>query len=74
MPNLIGSSPNQVPTNQLLGRMAFQDPDAVVLKPAASAAPAHPGSMVFQLTSDTSLVIKVMGSDGVVRSTTLTLA
>ena len=32
MPNLIGSAPNQVPTNQLLGRMAFQDPNAVVLE------------------------------------------
>lgn len=32
MSNLIGSAPNQVPTNQLLGRMAFQDPAALVLE------------------------------------------
>lgn len=32
MPNLIGSAPNQVSTNQMLGRMAFQDPAAVVLE------------------------------------------
>jgi hypothetical protein len=30
--------------------------------------------MVFQLTSDTSLEIKVRGSDGTVRSVALTLA
>jgi hypothetical protein len=54
--------------------MAFQSPEGVVIKPQASVAPAQPGAMVFQLTSNTSLVIKVMGSDGVVRSSTLTLA
>lgn len=32
MPNLIGLAPEQVPTNQMLGRMAFQDPAAVVLE------------------------------------------
>lgn len=74
MPGLIGGNANQVPTNGMLGGMAFQDPKAVVLEPATSAAPARPGSMVFQLTSNTSLVIKVMGSDGVIRSNTLTLA
>lgn len=42
--------------------------------PPASATPANNGQMTFQLTSNTSLVIKVKGSDGTVRSTTLTLA
>lgn len=74
MPNLIGTGPNQVPTNQMLGGMAFQNPESVTLKPPASAVPATVGDLVFQLTSNTSLVIKVKGSDGVVRSTTLTLA
>jgi len=74
MPNLLGTLPNQTPSVGMLGKMAFQSPEAVVIKPAASAAPAQPGSMVFQLTSNTSLVIKVMGSDGVIRSNTLTLA
>lgn len=32
MSSLVGSGPNQVPTNQLLGRMAFQSPEAVVLE------------------------------------------
>lgn len=47
----------------------------VVLQPAA-AAPAlgTNGDMSFQLVSDTSLKILVRGSDGVTRSTTLTLA
>jgi hypothetical protein len=74
MSSLIGSEPQQVPTNQLLGRMAFQDPTALVIEPQATAVPAEAGDMVFQLTSNTSLVIKVKGSDGTVRSTTLTLA
>ncbi len=74
MSNLIGKSPNQVPVNGLLGRMAFQDPSALVIEPTASATPTQPGNMVFQLTSNSSLVIKVMGSDGVIRSNTLTLA
>lgn len=74
MANLIGTAPNQVPANGMLGGLAFQNPESLVLKPASSTIPQIAGSMVFQLTSDTSLVIKVKGSDGVVRSTTLTLA
>lgn len=74
MPNLLGKAPNQVPTNGDLGGMAFQSPEAVVLKPAASATPQGLGDMIFQLTSNTSLVIKVKGLDGTVRSATLTLA
>ncbi len=53
--------------------MRFGDQGAVLL-PKASATPSSNGDMVFQLTSNTSLVIKVKGSDGTVRSTTLTLA
>ena len=71
---VLGTSPNQVSTNQDLGRMAFQDPNAVVLEPQASATPYGVGQMVFQLTSDTQLVVKVKGSDGTVRSATLTLS
>jgi hypothetical protein len=43
-------------------------------KPAASATPASNGQMVFELTSNTTLKVKVKGSDGTVRSATLTLA
>jgi hypothetical protein len=46
----------------------------VTLQPPASVTPASNGQMTFELTSNTSLVIKVKGSDGTVRSTTLTLA
>ena len=74
MANLIGNGADQVSTNGMLGRMAFQSPEQVVIEPQASAAPTRPGDMVFQLTNNTTLVVKVMGSDGTVRSSTLTLA
>jgi hypothetical protein len=71
---VLGSNPNQVSTNQDLGRMAFQDPSGVVLELQTSVTPYGIGNMVFQLTSDTQLTIKVKGSDGVVRSANITLA
>jgi hypothetical protein len=46
----------------------------VTLSPQASVTPASNGQMTFQLTSNTQLTIKVKGSDGVVRTNTLTLA
>ena len=70
----VGTEPNQVPLNQYLGSLAFQNNDALVINPAASANPLQVGSMVFQLTNNTTLVIKVKGSDGTVRSSTITLA
>ena len=45
-----------------------------VITPAASSTPAANGNMTFELTSDTSLTLKVKGSDGVVRSAVLTLS
>lgn len=74
MPQLTGSNPDQLPAGQQLGRMAFQDPAAVVLEPAASANPSQPGELVLQATSNTQLAFKLMGSDGVVRTFTATLA
>lgn len=70
----VGTESNQVPLNQYLGSLAFQNNDALVITPAASANPLQVGSMVFQLTNNTTLVIKVKGSDGTVRSSTITLA
>jgi hypothetical protein len=70
----IGTAPNEIPLNQHLGNMAFMSSNQVVLNPVASVVPSGIGDMVFQLTSDTSLVVKVKGSDGVIRSATLTLA
>lgn len=70
----VGSEPNQVPLNGLLGRMAFQSPDSLVIEPQALVVPSRPGSLVLQLTNDTTLELKVRGSDGTVRGVTLTLA
>ena len=70
----IGTAPNEVPVNGMLGNMAFQDKQEFVISPAATAVPANLGDMVFQLTSNTSLTIKVKGTDGTVRSVALTLA
>lgn len=70
----IGTAPNEIPLNQYLGEMAYMNADQIVIHPVASVAPIGIGDMVFQLTNDTTLVIKVKGSDGVVRSNTLTLA
>lgn len=49
-------------------------PDTPVLFPPASITPATNGEMSFQLTSNTSLTIKVRGSDGVVRSAVIPLS
>lgn len=71
---LVGGAPNQVPRNKDLGDLASMNSDAFAIKPQASVNPNGIGELVFQLTSNTSLVVKVKGSDGVVRSATLTLA
>ena len=70
----IGTDPNQIPLNQFLGSLAYQEKESFVIVPVASVVPAIIGEMVFQLTNNTTLVIKVKGSDGVVRTNTLTLA
>lgn len=70
----IGTAPNEIPLNQYLGELAYMNAESLVITPPASVDPNGIGDMVFQLTSDTSLVVKVKGSDGTVRSTTLTLA
>lgn len=70
----IGTAPNEIPLNQYLGEMAYMNSESVVIQPQASVTPNGIGDMVFELTSNTSLLIKVKGSDGTVRSVTLTLA
>jgi hypothetical protein len=42
--------------------------------PGASVTPVDNGDVVFELTNNTTLTVKAKGSDGVVRSATLTLA
>lgn len=70
----IGTAPNEIPLNQYLGEMAYMNAEAVVIQPQASVTPNGIGDMVFQLTNNTTLLIRVKGSDGTVRSVTLTLA
>ncbi|MDO9106145.1 MAG: hypothetical protein Q7U57_14420 [Methylovulum sp.] len=75
MPSLIGTDPNQLPTNGDLGTMAFQDADNYnTNKLSASVTPQLNTEMKFELTSNTSLTVKVKGTDGTVRSVILTLA
>lgn len=66
-----------------LGTMSTQNASAVTItggsigamtyKPAASATPASNGDMVFEITDNSTLTIKVKGSDGTVRVVALTL-
>lgn len=70
----IGTEPNEIPLNQYLGEVAYMNKNNFVISPVASAVPAGVGDMTFQLTSDTSLTIKVRGRDGTVRSANITLA
>ena len=68
----IGTSPNQVPLNGYLGALAFQN--QVSFLRSAATAPAANLDINFEYVSDTSIKIRMRGSDGIVRSTTLTLA
>jgi hypothetical protein len=68
----IGTDPNQVPINGYLGTMAFQD--QVSTLQAAATAPTNNLDINFEYVSNTSIKIRMRGSDGTVRSTTLTLA
>ena len=68
----IGTDPNQIPLNQYLGTLAFQD-QVSALQPAATA-PTNNLDINFEYVSDTSIKIRMRGSDGTVRSTTLTLS
>jgi hypothetical protein len=52
----------------------IESPNGLAFPLLATMTPARNADMTFQLTSNTSLVVKVRGSDGTVRSATLTLA
>jgi phage-related tail fiber protein len=66
-----------------LGTMSTQNASAVAItggsigavtyQPGASATPASNGDMVFEITDNSTLTIKVKGSDGTVRVVALTL-
>lgn len=76
-PNFLSIVPGADNTYSL-GRAALRYSNIVAvnatLTPPASVTPANNGEVMFQLTSNTSLTFKVKGSDGVVRSASLTLA
>ena len=67
----IGTDPNQVPINGYLGTLAFQD--QVSTLQAAATAPTNNFDINFEYVSNTSIKIRMRGSDGTVRSTTLVL-
>ncbi len=52
----------------------FQVEGSLRFKPDASGNPVNNGDLIFEATSNTQLKIKLKGSDGVVRSATLTLS
>jgi hypothetical protein len=58
--------------NLLLGGMNVAG--ALSIRPGTSVTPAANGDLVFEATSDTQVKVKLKGSDGTVRSVTLTLA
>jgi hypothetical protein len=68
----IGTDSNQIPLNQNLGQLAFLD-EVARLRSAATA-PTNNLDINFEYVSNTSIKIRMRGSDGTVRSTTLTLA
>jgi hypothetical protein len=76
MANFIGTGADQVPVNGMLGTAAYRDADeflhAILL--ASETPPTVARQVTLEATNNTTITIKMMGSDGVVRSTTLTLA
>lgn len=52
----------------------FYSEVALHIKPGSSVTPANNGDVTFELTSNTTLTIKAKGSDGTVRSGTVTLS
>lgn len=68
----IGSAPDQLSLNYMLGQLAFMD-DIGRIRPAATA-PVNSLDINFEYVSDTSIKVRMRGSDGTIRSSTLTLA
>ena len=53
---------------------AITSSSSLTISPAASVTPANNGQLTFEATSNTTITVKYKGSDGVVRSATLTLS
>lgn len=69
---VIGTDADQVSANGMLGRQAFMD-TAGEITPMQSQ-PVTNGAVWFEAASNTSLRVLMRGTDGIVRSATLTLA
>jgi hypothetical protein len=57
-----------------MAKRARIDANGLTIRPAASITPAANGDVTFELTNNTTLTIKAKGSDGTVRSGTVTLS
>jgi hypothetical protein len=68
----IGYEQNKIPLNQYLGRLAFVDKVGDIS--TTSTPPLNNLDINFEYVSNTSIKIRMKGTDGVVRSTTLTLS
>lgn len=68
----VGASPAQVPAGQHLGKLAYMDELASLR--ATLVQPQPIGAVWVERVSDTSIKLFMRGSDGVARSTTLTLS
>lgn len=66
-------TPSQSRTNLGLGDLAVQNANALTIKPQASASPTANGDMVFRLVDNSTLEVRVKGTDGVTRKATLSL-
>lgn len=71
---LVSRSGTTITSIEWRGTLLYLNGTNAQIKLSTSATPANNSDMVFQRTSDTQLTIKVKGSDGVVRSASLTLA
>lgn len=60
--------------NQKIGASELVVNGPVFILPGASVAPGKKGQVVIELTNNTTLTFHAMGSDGTVRSATLTLS
>lgn len=70
----IGTDPNKIPLNQMLGSYAYMNLDQFTVKLNPAAAPYGKRHMVFELPDPGTLKIKVMLDDGTVKSATISLS
>lgn len=68
----VGIGASQVPLNQYLGKMAYVDRVGNI--GVSSAPPVNNLEVNFEFVSNTSIRVRMRGTDGVVRSSTLTLS